>query len=149
MVLFTGTAGEWELIARIQAEMGTPARGFSHSLAGRLDLGEMAALLAQAPLLISNNTGPVHMAAALGTPVVVLYALTNPQHTPWLVRSHVLSHDVPCKYCYKSVCPLVHNNCLRLIAPELVIEAAGNLLAESGSIPAPSTPQPPSLEAVR
>ncbi len=42
----------------------------------------MAAVLQIAPLLISNNTGPVHIAAGLGTPVVVLYALTNPQHTP-------------------------------------------------------------------
>ncbi len=59
----------------------------------------------RAPLLVSNNTGPVHIAAAVGTPVVDLYALTNPQHTPWGVPNRVLYHDVPCKYCYKSICP--------------------------------------------
>ena len=78
----------------------------SFSLAGELDLGEMAALLALSPILVSNNTGPVHIAAATGTPVVDLYALTNPQHTPWKVPQRVLFHDVAHKYCYKSVCPL-------------------------------------------
>ena len=51
------------------------------------------------------------MAAAIGTPLVDLYALTNPQHTPWGVPHRVLSHDVPCKYCYKSVCPEQHHDC--------------------------------------
>jgi ADP-heptose:LPS heptosyltransferase len=91
----------------------------------------MGALLALAPLLIANNTGPVHIAAAVGTPVVDLYALTNPQHTPWGVPNRVLSHDVPCKYCYKNVCPEEHNNCLRLITPESVVQATYELLHET------------------
>jgi ADP-heptose:LPS heptosyltransferase len=85
--------------------------------------------VAEAPLLVSNNTGPAHIAAATGTPVVDIYALTNPQHTPWRVESRVLSHDVPCKYCYKSVCPLGHNDCLRLVTPASVAHAAGELLS--------------------
>ena len=100
--------------------MGVP----SHSLVARLDLAGLAALLSVAPLLVANNTGPVHVAAAVGTPVVDLYALTNPQHTPWLVNHRALSHDVPCKYCYKSVCPEGHHNCLRLVTPERVVRAA-------------------------
>ena len=52
---------------------------------GSSSLGEFAALLAGARLVVCNNSGPAHIAAALGTPVVVLYALTNPQHTPWQV----------------------------------------------------------------
>jgi ADP-heptose:LPS heptosyltransferase len=54
----------------------------------------------------------MHVAAAVGTPVVDLYALTNPQHTPWGVPHRVRFHDVPCKYCYKSVCPEGHGHCL-------------------------------------
>jgi ADP-heptose:LPS heptosyltransferase len=100
----------------------------SLSLAGELDLAELAALIGRAPLLVSNNTGPVHIAASLGTPVVDLYALTNPQHTPWGVPSRVLNHDVPCKYCYKSVCPEGHHDCLRLVAPGRVVAAAVELL---------------------
>jgi ADP-heptose:LPS heptosyltransferase len=96
-------------------------------VAGALDLAGLAALVACSPLLISNNTAPVHVAAAVGTPVVDLYALTNPQHTPWASRIGCCSHDVPCKYCYKSICPQGHGNCLRLVEPEAVVEAARSL----------------------
>jgi ADP-heptose:LPS heptosyltransferase len=84
-IVLTGDDSECQLAADIARAIGAPAC----SLAGRLDLAELAALLAEAPLLVSNNTGPVHMAAALGTPVVDLYALTNPQHTPWAVPHRV------------------------------------------------------------
>jgi ADP-heptose:LPS heptosyltransferase len=102
----------------------------SHCVAGCLNLAELAALIAEADLLISNNTGPAHIAAAVDTPVVDLYALTNPQHTPWQVRSRVLFHDVPCRNCYKSVCPAGHHDCLRKVAPETVAAAALELLQE-------------------
>jgi ADP-heptose:LPS heptosyltransferase len=81
-------------------------------------------------VLIANNSGPVHLAAAVGTPVVDLYALTNPQHTPWGVPSRVLSHDVPCRNCFKSICPYGHNDCLRRISPSAVVRAALELLGE-------------------
>jgi ADP-heptose:LPS heptosyltransferase len=84
--------------------------------------------LERAPLLIANNTGVVHVAAAVGTPVVDLYALTNPQHIPWLVPHRVLFHDVPCKFCYKSICPERHHDCLRLVNPTSVVQAAKELL---------------------
>jgi lipopolysaccharide heptosyltransferase II len=125
-LLFTGSDGERELVAGIQRTMGVP----SHSLAGALDVAELAALIALAPVLIANNTGPVHLAAAVGTPVVDLYALTNPQHTPWKVPNRVLFADVPCKYCYKSVCPQGHHACLRDVPPEAVVAAAAELLRE-------------------
>jgi radical SAM protein with 4Fe4S-binding SPASM domain len=105
----------------------------AYSLAGRLNLGELAAALQMALFLIANNTGPVHIAAAVGAPVVDLYALTNPQHTPWQVPHRVLSFDVPCKYCYKSVCPQGHHACLREISPESVVAAAVDLLEQSSS----------------
>jgi ADP-heptose:LPS heptosyltransferase len=101
------------------------------SLAGILDLPELAAAIEASPLLLANNTGPVHVAAAVKTPVVVLYALTNPQHTPWHVPSRVLSHDVPCKYCYRSVCPEQHHACLRSIEPEAVVSAVAELYDET------------------
>ena len=104
----------------------------SHSLVGHLDLGEMAALVSLAPVLIANNTGPVHIAAALRTPVVDLYALTNPQHTPWMVPCRVLSHDVACRWCYKSVCPEGHHHCLRLVDADEAYGAACELLAAGG-----------------
>ncbi len=129
-LVFTGSASEGELIDVIRGGLAAP----SHSLAGRLGLAELAALLERAPLLIANNTGPVHLAAALGTPVVDLYALTNPQHTPWMVPCRVLSHDVPCKYCYKSVCTEGHHDCLRRVTPQQVVAAARELLDETQSV---------------
>jgi lipopolysaccharide heptosyltransferase II len=128
-VIFTGSAEEQGLVAGIQRAMAAP----SYSLVGQLSLGELAALVELAPVLVANNTGPVHLAAAVGTPVVDLYALTNPQHTPWGVPSRVLSADVPCKYCYKSVCPEGHGNCLALVPPEAVVRATHELMAETAS----------------
>jgi lipopolysaccharide heptosyltransferase II len=123
-IVFTGDASEQPIIDRIREAMEIPAV----SVAGDVALDELAAIIAEAPLLISNNTGPVHVAAAVGTPVVNLYALTNPQHTPWAVPHRVLSHDVPCKYCYKSVCPAGHHLCLRGVSPAAVVTAAHDLL---------------------
>lgn len=131
-VVFTGSSSEKALVYQIQNWAGVP----SYNLTGQLSLLELGALLHLCPLLLANNTGPVHLAAALGTPVVDLYALTNPQHTPWGVPHRVLSHDVPCKFCYKSICPEGHHNCLRLISPQEVVDAVRDLLAET--TPAPS-----------
>ncbi len=123
-IVCTGAADEADLIEQIRLAAG----GRPHSLAGRLSLGALAALIGRAPLLISNNTGPAHIAAAMGTPIVDLYALTNPQHTPWMAQARVLSHPVACAYCYRSVCTQGHHLCLRGIAPEEVAAAALALL---------------------
>jgi len=125
-LVFSGGSSEAALIDAIREDLAHP----SYSLAGKLDLGRFAAVLAQAPVLISNNTGPVHLAAAVGTPVVDLYALTNPQHTPWQVPSRVLYHDVPCSMCYKSVCPQGHHDCLAKVTPERVARETVSLLRE-------------------
>ncbi|MET0980715.1 MAG: glycosyltransferase family 9 protein [Telluria sp.] len=126
-LVLTGGAHEMSLIDGI----GVPNDAGVHSLAGQLSLGELGALLAQASLVVSNNTGPAHLAAAVGTPVVDLYALTNPQHTPWRVPSRVLNHDVGCRYCHRSVCPEGHHDCMEKLAPGQVAEAVCNLLKQT------------------
>ncbi|HEX5391958.1 MAG TPA: glycosyltransferase family 9 protein [Rhodocyclaceae bacterium] len=90
-VVLTGSETEATLCNALSTRLAAPAA----SLAGRLSLGELAAVIAPAALLIANNTGPVHLAAALGTPVVDIYALTNPQHVPWMVPHLTLYHDEP------------------------------------------------------
>ncbi|HEX7004429.1 MAG TPA: glycosyltransferase family 9 protein [Trueperaceae bacterium] len=125
--VLTGSGEEAALTAAIVDAAGVPAV----NLAGRLDLHELTALLEQAPLLLSNNTGPAHLAAGVGTPVVDLYALTNPQHTPWQVPARVLYRDVPCRFCYRSVCPQGHHACLRGVPPDEVAEAVAELLART------------------
>ena len=138
-LVFTGDAGEAAVIDRIRALVGRPLP----SLAGRLGLGELAAVIGSAALLVANNTGPVHLAAAVGTPVVDIYALTNPQHAPWKVAHRVLYQDVPCRFCYRSVCPQGHHACLALLDPERVAAAARELLelgAERSTLPLPAIP---------
>jgi lipopolysaccharide heptosyltransferase II len=137
-VALTGSRAEMPLIESVLGAMRAPAV----SLAGRLSLTELAALLELAPILISNNTAPVHIASALGTPVVALHALTNPQHRPWRVPSRVLYQDVPCRFCYKSVCPEGHNHCLSLVPPESIVSAALELAAEAGTALSPTLAAP-------
>ncbi|RYE11906.1 MAG: glycosyltransferase family 9 protein [Sphingobacteriaceae bacterium] len=90
-LLLTGSASEKKLTGEIAQGIGKNA----FSIAGLLSLDEFICLIDEAPLLLSVNTGPVHIAAATQTPVVVLYAQTNPQHTPWKTPSKVLYFEVP------------------------------------------------------
>lgn len=124
-VVFSGSAGEQALIDTARQAMSVPAV----SLAGRLDVPGLAALVHGARLVLTNNSGPSHLAAAMGTPVVTLYAQTNPQHTPWQARARVLWQDVPCRHCLKSVCPQEHQRCLMDVGVAQVVQAAGELLA--------------------
>jgi lipopolysaccharide heptosyltransferase II len=132
-VVLTGSEAEIALVDEIRAGCGVtahpPGHSLTHSLAGQLSLGELGAALRLAAVALTSNSGPAHVAAAVGTPVVDLYALTNPQHTPWKVRSRVLFQDVPCRFCFKSACPAGHHECLAGVAPERVVEAVLELLA--------------------
>lgn len=123
-LVLTGEAAEAALVDDIRAAAGVDAV----SLAGELDLGQLGAAIQLASVVVSNNTGPAHLAAAVGTPLVDLYALTNPQHTPWRVDSRLLFHDVPCRFCYKSTCPQGHNDCLSKVTPHQVVEAVRSLM---------------------
>ncbi len=89
--LLTGTQPEAEHARTIASGAGSN----TFVLAGKLSLVEFALLIHYAPLVVSVNTGTIHIAAATGTPVVVLYAMTNPQHTPWRVAGKVLPFAVP------------------------------------------------------
>lgn len=126
-ILFTGSQAEADLVEDIRGRMQSE----SFSVAGQLDLELLSAVIFLAPLLISNNNAPVHIAAALQTPVVDLYALTQPQQTPWKVPHRTLFFDVPCKFCYSSLCPLGHHHCLSNVSPRSVVQAVLELLKES------------------
>jgi lipopolysaccharide heptosyltransferase II len=134
-VAISGSESERPLVARIASALGEAAA----PLAGALSFPELCGLIAAAPLLVCGNTGPAHVAAAVGTPLVVPYALTNPQHTPWQARARVLTYDVPCRWCRGSVCREGHHDCLARIAPLELAEAALELLAaeEPRALPGP------------
>jgi lipopolysaccharide heptosyltransferase II len=132
-VVLTGAADERELIARILTALPGDVRPRTHPCAGTLAFDELCAAIAAADLTITNNTGPMHIAAALKTPVVALFALTNPpeQWGPWRVPHRQLYHEVACRLCYSRTCPYGHE-CLRLVNPTLVVDAAAELLAVAG-----------------
>lgn len=124
-VVLTGSAAERPLVMQIKAHM----RHTALVVAGEPQFANFCALIAAADLTITNNTGPMHIAAALKTPVIALFALTNPpeQWGPWRVPHRLLYHDVPCRICYSRVCPFGHE-CLRRVRPETVVAAASSLL---------------------
>ncbi len=125
--VLTGIAEERGVMASVREQAASDA-----PLLWNLDPERLAALVECADVVVTNNTGPAHLAAALQTPVVVLYALTNPQHTPWRARARVLSADVPCRSCYRSICPSGHHRCLRDIDPRTVVAAVDELLRDAG-----------------
>ncbi|HEU5438360.1 MAG TPA: glycosyltransferase family 9 protein [Ktedonobacterales bacterium] len=130
-VALTGAEAERELVERIIGRLSERARARVVSLAGALAFDELCALIEAADLTITNNTGPMHISAAVKTPVVALFALTNPpeQWGPWRVPHRQLYVEVPCRICYSRVCPYTHD-CLRLVTPAMVVAAARELLAE-------------------
>jgi lipopolysaccharide heptosyltransferase II len=129
-VLLTGTRGEAALTRAVLDAVQPATRKQVVDVAGAFRLGEFIALLDSAALLIANNSGPVHIAAALGTPVIDLYALTNPQHTPWRTPHRLLYRDVSCRWCYRGECPHGHHACLLGIEADEVARAALDLLRE-------------------
>lgn len=131
-VVVTGTRDEHALIERVFDDVQGRNRSAVLTCAGTLPFPEFCGLIEAADLVITNNTGPMHIAAAVKTPVVALFALTNPpeQWGPWRVPHRQLYHDVPCRICYQRVCPFTHE-CLSLVTPEMVVDAAGELLLEA------------------
>ena len=96
------------------------------------DLEVFKALIEGAALLLSNDTGPRHVAVALGRPVITLMGSTDPRHTAHLLeRQRVLTEDVSCRPCGEKICPIGDHRCLERLEPRRAVEAAGELLARS------------------
>ena len=123
-ILFGGQ-GDLELAARIEA--GTQNLKLkTQNLAGRTSLRELMALLKLCRVLLTNDTGPMHVAAALGTPVVVPFGSTSPELTapglPGDTRHHLLKSAVPCAPCFLRECP-IDLRCLNGISVERAVGA--------------------------
>ena len=101
-------------------------------LMGQTTLKELIALLRRARLLITNDSGPMHLAAAVGTPVIALFGPTDPARTgPYGVGHTVLRSGVPCSPCFSRRCTnAIELECLTSIRPENVIGAAMRLLEQ-------------------
>jgi heptosyltransferase-2 len=94
------------------------------NLSGQTSLLELASLLRQCTLLVTNDTGTMHVAAAVGTRVVAIFGPTDPRTTAPLGKGHVLVHkEGPCSPCLKRVCPEGHHNCMLQITVQDVLTA--------------------------
>lgn len=123
-VVVTGSPGEAALTAAVA---GPPQAGVT-DLGGGTTLAGLAAVLAEADAVVVGNTGPAHLAAAVGCPVVSLYAPTVPalRWRPWMVPHRLLTRDVPCAGCRARTCPVPGHPCLDLTAGE-VLDAVATL----------------------
>jgi ADP-heptose:LPS heptosyltransferase len=123
-VLVTGGPGELALTSEVAGAVGV-------DLGGALDLGELAAVLRDADAVVVGNTGPAHLAAAAGAPIVSLFAPVVPpvRWAPYGVPVELLGdQDAACRGTRARVCPIPGHPCLASVQPEAVVDAAERLI---------------------
>ncbi|EIJ34472.1 lipopolysaccharide heptosyltransferase II [Thiothrix nivea] len=119
-VILLGSGKDAPVTAQIASTVNSPA---CLDLAGKTSLQEVLALLALADQVVSNDSGLMHVAAAVGAPVVALYGSSDPTYTPPLsANAQILYLGLQCSPCFKRECPLGHLDCLRKITPDQVID---------------------------
>ncbi|MCB1691664.1 MAG: lipopolysaccharide heptosyltransferase II [Pseudomonadales bacterium] len=107
----------------IRDAMADDTRAALTNLVGETSLVDAVDLLGAANLVISNDSGLMHIAAAVGTTVAVLYGSTSPAFTPPLSqRAHIFTESLACSPCFKRVCPLGHKNCLNGLLPSRLFD---------------------------
>ncbi len=126
-VVLTGSADERPIVDAVLREMRAPAI----DMCGRTELGPLAAMIAGARLLVSNDTGISHIAAAVATPSVIVCSGADPQRWAPLDRKRhrVLYAAVPCRPCAHTVCPIGHP-CAENVSAEKVLNEALRLCAD-------------------
>lgn len=121
-VAVTGSAEERALTASVAGD-------HARDLGGTTDLAQLAAVLAGAAAVVVGNTGPAHLAAAVGTPVVSLYAPTVPavRWRPWRVPHAILHEPVTCAGCRARTCPVPGHPCIDTLPTSAVLDAVHRL----------------------
>ncbi|GAC1628937.1 MAG: lipopolysaccharide heptosyltransferase II [Chloroflexota bacterium] len=128
-----GGAGD----SNLASELFRRARAPVTTLVGHTGLEELTALLERADMVVSGDSGPLHVAAALGTPTVAIFGPTDPLvYGPAHGRGSAIAlrHDLPCSPCYNATataeCPLGDPICMRLVTVERVLDAVRHLLSQ-------------------
>jgi ADP-heptose:LPS heptosyltransferase len=120
--LLLGGPNETALAPEVMRELGGIA---ALNLAGKTSLRDLIAIFPECVAAFGPDSGPMHIAAAVGCPVVSLWGATSPKRSaPWGFDELAISGDIPCHPCYLRNCP-VGRECMHRIAPETVIEALG------------------------
>jgi heptosyltransferase II len=104
-------------------EIQTQSNNSCLDLAGKINLSEVIDLLSLATTVVTNDSGLMHIAAALNRQLVAIYGSTSPKFTPPLTyKAKIVSLNLPCSPCFKRECPLKHMKCLNDLLPELVLQ---------------------------
>lgn len=117
----------WVLGGLKDAEAGTEiaASGLAdlHNLCGKTQLADVVDLLAAAEAAVTNDSGLMHVAAAVGTKVHAIYGSSSPAYTPPLTNNSEIHYlQLDCSPCFKRTCPLGHTNCLRQLSVEQILK---------------------------
>lgn len=134
-VVVTGGPAEQGLTGHVTALAGAGRASDVHDLGGRTTLAELGGVLARAVCLVVGNTGPAHLAAAVGTPVVSLFApvVSPAQWTPWGVPVVVLGDPTAaCRGTRARQCPVPGHPCLSSIDPADVVRAVTEVVTRVG-----------------
>jgi heptosyltransferase-2 len=106
----------------IGEEIAKLAEGAAVNLCGRTDLAAAIDLLSIAEIVVTNDSGLMHLAAAVGRPIVALYGSSSPEHTPPLTeRARLVRTGIDCSPCFARDCPLGHHKCMVDLTPERVL----------------------------
>lgn len=120
-VWILGSAKDSEVVEKIQRLTAHK----SVDLTGKTTLADAIDLMSQANLVISNDSGLMHIAAALDRTLVAIYGSTDPGFTPPLNdKVTIVRQDLACSPCFKRICPLGHHHCMRQLEVDKVIQAA-------------------------
>lgn len=123
-VWLLGSAKDQPVAQSICDQVPQASRDQCFNLAGVTRLDEAIDLMSTASAVVSNDSGLMHIAAALGRPLVVLYGSTSPDFTPPLADEvMILSNKIECAPCFKRECPKVHHKCLKDLMPQQVLAA--------------------------
>lgn len=134
-VLLVGTTAE----ATVSREVSGQMRNQPLTLTGQTDLAELVATLSLVDLLVTNDTGPAHIASALGRPTLVIFGPTNPLTTrPFSAVGEIVRKPPDCAPCMLRECPIDHR-CMTAITPADVFERARTLLTDKPELTCQST----------